>query len=111
MNVSNFTEKSKEAITHSKKEYEEGTVEAKDVDGNPTTSTHTHGKQEMTIESAVQELMSNEEISDKYTERDIRKRLMNRKPEESIEQAVKRLKNEMLEEKYLYGDKNRTRAI
>lgn len=104
-------QQSKEAITHSKKEYEEGTVKAKDVDGNHTTSTHTHGKQEMTMESAVKELMSNDEISDKYTEREIRKRLMNRKPEESIEQAVKRLKNEMLQEKYLFGDKNRTRAI
>ena len=63
------------------------------------------------MESAVKELMSNDEISEKYTEREIRKRLMNRKPEESIEQAVKRLKNEMLQEKYLFGDKNRTRAI
>src|SRR5699024_3197246 len=44
-------------------------LESEDIDGNPNTSTHNH------IDDIVSELMENNEISEKFTEREVRERV------------------------------------
>ena len=44
-------------------------LESEDIDGNPNTSTHNH------IEDIVNDLMKNDEISEKFTEREVRERV------------------------------------
>lgn len=44
-------------------------LESEDIDGNPNTSTHNH------IDDIVNELMENNEISEKFTEREVRERV------------------------------------
>ena len=79
-------------------------LEPEDMDGNPNTSTHNH------IDDIVNELMGNNEISEKFTEREIRERVereWNQKDDnESLEKFTERVEEDIeTDAQYMKGER------
>ena len=68
-------------------------MEQEDMDGNPNTSTHNH------IDDTVKVLMENDEIADKFTEREVKemveKAWENKDSEETLEEFQKKVEEEI----------------
>ncbi len=64
-------------------------LEAEDIDGDPNTSSHNH------IDEIVTELMKNGEISDKFTEREVRERVEKEWTQKGDEQSLEDFKEDV----------------